>query len=93
MFFFNAKNRLIDLEQKDLENRMMKKYLDKLCEEEADKLQKRHTEQVHLREELNACNADILRRKELSKEQEKLIEAKVIEFQKEKAVSASPLLA
>lgn len=76
----------MDLERKDQENRVMKKYLDQLCEEEAEKVKKHHEQQTRLREELNKCNADLSRRKELSKEQERLLEAKVIEFQKEKAV-------
>ena len=64
--------RLLDLERKDQENRVMQKYLDKLCEEEAEKLEKRHAEQIQLREDLHKCNADIIRRKELSKEQVKM---------------------
>ena len=80
----------MDLERKDQENRLMQKYLDKLCEEEADKLDKKREEQHHLREELNQCNADIITRKELQKEQEKMIEAKVLEYQKAKAVSFDP---
>ena len=65
----------------------MKQYLNKLCEEESEKISRKHEEQAVLREELNVCNADILRRKELAKEQEKLIEERVIQFQEEKAVS------
>lgn len=86
-FYFSVlQERLLELEQKDQENQMMKKYLNKLCEEEAEKIQKRRQEQVVLRDELNVCNAEILRRKELAKEQEKLLEQKVIQFQQEKAV-------
>ena len=59
----------MELERKDQENRLMQKYLDKLCEEEADKLERKHEVQTKLREELNQCNADIIRRKELNKEQ------------------------
>jgi hypothetical protein len=81
----NEKERLLELEQKDQENQMMKKYLNKLCEEEAEKIEKRRQEQSLLRNELNTCNAEILRRKELAKEQEKLIEQRVIQFQQEKA--------
>lgn len=81
----NEQDRLLDIERKDQENRMMQKYLDKLCEEEADKLDKRRTEQTHLREELNRCNDEILTRKELENEQNKLEELKVIEWQKNKA--------
>jgi len=66
---------------------MMKQYLNKLCEEEAEKISRRRQEQTALREELTVCNADILRRKELAKEQEKIIEQRVIQFQEEKAVS------
>ena len=81
----NQQERLLDLERKDQENRVMQKYLDKLCEEDAEKLEKRHTEQMQLREDLNQCNADIIRRKELSKEQESMLEKKVLEYQKNKA--------
>ena len=82
-----VQGRLLELEQKDQENQMMKQYLNKLCEEEAEKIGKKREEQAALREELNACNADILRRKEMAKEQEKIIEQRVIQFQEEKAVS------
>lgn len=68
---------------------MMKKYLNKLCEEEAEKIQKKRHDQTALRNELNTGNADILRRKELAKEQEKLLEQKVIQFQQDKAVRFS----
>lgn len=81
----NEQDRLLDLERKDQENRTMKKYLDQLCEEEAEKLKLHRKEQERLREELNKCNTDIAQRKELTKEQERLLEAKVVEFQKEKA--------
>lgn len=70
---------------------MMKKYLNKLCEEEAEKLEKRRREQATLRSDLNTCNAEILRRKELAKEQEKLLEQKVLQFQQDKAVRSISL--
>jgi len=81
----NEQEHLLDIERKDQENRMMQKYLDKLCEEEADKLDKKRHEQQHLREELNHCNAEMINKKELEKEQNKLEELKVIEWQKAKA--------
>lgn len=74
------------MERKDQENRVMQKYLDKLCEEEAEKIEKRHHEQNQLREDLNKCNAEILRRREVNKEQDKLIDEKIREFQRDKAV-------
>lgn len=81
----NEQDRLLELERKDHENRAMQVYLDKLCEEEAEKLEKRREEQNMLREELNQCNADIIRRKALDQEQDKMLEAKVLEYQKAKA--------
>lgn len=81
----NEQERLLELEKKDRENRTMQKYLDKLCEEEAEKLDRRHLEQTRLREELNQCNTDLVGRKQLAKEQERMIEAKVLEYQKDKA--------
>jgi len=65
----------------------MKQYLNKLCEEEAQKISKRRQEQTVLRDELNAFNVELQHRKELAKEQEKLIDEKLIQFQEEKAVS------
>jgi len=66
---------------------MMKQYLNKLCEEEAVKIAKKREEQAVLRNELTTCNAEIQRRRELAKEQEKIIDQRVIQFQEEKAVS------
>ena len=77
----------MELERKDQENRTMQKYLEKLFEEDADKMDRKRAEQVVLREDLNKCNADIIRRRELAREQERMIEQKVVEFQKAKAVS------
>ena len=65
------------MERKDQENRTMQKYLEKLFEEDADKLERKRAEQIGLREDLHKCNADIIRRKLLAKEQEKMIEQKV----------------
>jgi len=81
----NEQERLLELERKDQENKSKQKYLDKLCEEEAERLNKKRDEQQRLREELNRCNADIIQRKELTKEQEKLLDQKVLEYQEKKA--------
>jgi len=81
----NEQERLLELERKDQENKSKQKYLDKLCEEEAERLNKKRDEQQRLREELNKCNADIIQRKELTKEQEKLLDQKVLEYQEKKA--------
>jgi len=83
-----GQERLVALEQKDQENEMMKQYLNKLCEEEADSIARKRLEQEALRDELKSCNAEIVRRKELAKEQEKIIDQRVIQFQDEKAVRA-----
>jgi len=71
----------------------MKQYLNKLCEEEAEKIAKKRQEQAVLRDQLNVCNAEILRRREMAKEQEKIIDERVLQFQEEKAVSRPPLSA
>ena len=84
--FLGGQDRLLALEQKDQENEMMKQYLNKLCEEEAENIARKREEQAALRDELKTCNAEIVRRKELAKEQEKIIEQRVIQFQEEKAV-------
>ena len=56
-------------------------------EEDQTSLERKKVDQLQLREELNKANADILKRKELKKLQEKAEEMKVLEFQKQKAVS------
>ncbi|XP_013412315.1 cilia- and flagella-associated protein 45-like [Lingula anatina] len=81
----NDQERLFELERKDQENIQMQKYLRKLMEEDEQKLEKKHAEAAALREELNRANADMLQRKELQAEQEKLAELKVVEYQKQKA--------
>jgi len=81
----NEQERLLELERKDQENKSKQKYLDKLCVEEAERLDKKRDEQQRLREELNKCNADIIQRKELTKEQEKLLDQNVLEYQEKKA--------
>lgn len=67
----------------------MRKYLDQLCEEEAEKIRRYRMDQETLRQTLNQCNADLMRKKEMSREQEKQLEQEILEYQKEKAVSVS----
>ena len=87
VFFVVVQDRLLTLERKDQENRLMQKYLDKLCGEDMEKLQRRRAEQHRLYEELNSCNSDLLFRKEYAKEQERVLDQKVLAYQKAKAVS------
>ncbi|CAH1796262.1 unnamed protein product [Owenia fusiformis] len=81
----NEQERLFELERKDQENIQMQKYLERLMEEDRQKLDKKAAEQTELREQLNAANDDILRRREVKKEQEKMVEQKVLEYQRQKA--------
>lgn len=81
----NEQERLFELERKDQENIQMQKYLERLMEEDRDKLEKKAAEQTDLREQLNHANSDILRRRDIKKEQEKMIEKKVLEYQQQKA--------
>ncbi|XP_076438329.1 cilia- and flagella-associated protein 45-like isoform X2 [Babylonia areolata] len=81
----NEQERLFELERKDQENIQMQRYIEKLMEEDQAAVEKRKSEQTHLREELNKANRDILRRKELKKEQDRAEEEKVLEFQRKKA--------
>jgi hypothetical protein len=84
----NEKQRLLELEAKDQENSQMQRALHKLMEEERDKLVKKRSEQTVLREVLNRANDDMIKRKVQKKEQEKLLDLKVLEFQRQKAVCA-----
>lgn len=81
----NEQERLFELERKDQENIQMQRYVEKLMEEDQAAVEKKHDEQIKLREELNKANRDILRRKDIKKEQEKMEEHKVLEYQKKKA--------
>lgn len=67
---------------------MMLRYLDKLCEEEAEMRERQRQDKIRLRNELNQCNEDMLKRKELDAEQDKMIDESVLQFQKDKAVSS-----
>ncbi|XP_074652941.1 cilia- and flagella-associated protein 45-like isoform X2 [Tubulanus polymorphus] len=81
----NEQQSLYELEHKDMENRMIQKMIQRYIEEDLEKLEQKKHEQAHHRDELNKANADMLDRKKLIKEQEKLAEAKVIEYMKQKA--------
>ena len=76
----------MDLERKDQENKNVQKYLEQLYHEDVRRMENKHQEQIELREDLNQCNADIIKRREMTKEQERALERKVLEFQKAKAV-------
>ncbi|KAK7105836.1 cilia- and flagella-associated protein 45-like isoform X2 [Littorina saxatilis] len=81
----NEQERLFELERKDQENIQMQKYVEKLMDEDQSAVEKRKNEQTYLREELNKANREILRRKDVKKEQEKHEEHKVLEYQRKKA--------
>lgn len=81
----NEQEKLLDLEKKDMENIAMQKYLEKLCGEEAEQLDKKRSAANQLREDLNMANNEMLRRKDMIKEQEYALDMKVLDFQKEKA--------
>lgn len=81
----NEQERLFELERKDQENIQMQRYIEKLMEEDQATVEKKKSEQVHLREELNKANRDILRRKDIKKDQERAEEEKVLDFQRKKA--------
>lgn len=66
---------------------MMLRYLDRLCEEEAAMRERQHQDKIRLRNELNQGNEEMLKRRELDAEQDRMIEESVQQFQKDKAVS------
>lgn len=79
------KQKLLELEAKDQENMSMQKFLHNLMLEEKEKLEKKRDEQNELRVVLNKANEDLVSRKQGAKEQERLIDLKVLEFQRAKA--------
>lgn len=81
----NEQEKLLELEKKDMENIAMQKYLEKLCAEEAEQLEKKREAASQLREDLNKANNAMLQRKEMAKEQERALDLKVLDFQKQKA--------
>lgn len=81
----NEQERLFDLERKDQENIQMQKYIEKMMDEDRNSLEKKHAEQISLREDLNKANEDLLRRREIKKEQEVAEEQKVVDYMKKKA--------
>uniref|UniRef100_A0A1I8FQR8 Cilia- and flagella-associated protein 45 n=1 Tax=Macrostomum lignano TaxID=282301 RepID=A0A1I8FQR8_9PLAT len=74
----NEQDKLLELERKDQENVAMAKYLERLNGG-------REAEQDRLREELNKANEEIMKRREVVKVQEKALEEKVLQFQRDKA--------
>nr|KAG5688919.1 hypothetical protein BaRGS_014904 [Batillaria attramentaria] len=81
----NEQERLFELERKDQENIQMQRYVEKLMGEDQAAVEKKHSEQIQLREDLNKANREILRRKNMKMEQEKMEEQKVLEYQRKKA--------
>ncbi|XP_064651081.1 cilia- and flagella-associated protein 45-like isoform X1 [Lineus longissimus] len=81
----NERERLFELERKDQENVEGQKLIQRNIEEDRMMLEDRKIQQAHLREDLNEANADMMKRKELQMEQERLAEQKVVEYQKHKA--------
>jgi len=77
--------KLLDLDRKDQESKVHKKYMDKLCEEEEERLNMEREESQRFREELNKCTTAIMHRKQLTENEEKLLEEKVMQYQQEKA--------
>ncbi|ESO08144.1 hypothetical protein HELRODRAFT_169882 [Helobdella robusta] len=81
----NEQEKLLELERKDQENRIMQKYLDQLCEEEIEKIKKKKIEQLKLRTDLKNENENIIKRKEISKIEEQILDQQILEFQNAKA--------
>ena len=64
----------------------MQRYLERLNQEELERLEKKKEEASQLREDLNKANEDILVRKETAKDWEVQQELMLAEYQRAKAV-------
>jgi len=78
--------KLLDLERKDQENKTMLQYIEHLCEDELKGLDKHSQDKRHLREELDKCLVDNARRRATAKEQDKILNEKVLQQRKEEDV-------
>lgn len=76
----------MELDRKDKEHQAMQKYLDHLHQEEADKLRARKKEQQRLRTHLKTESEENSKRKEALKNQERILDQQVMEFQRSKEV-------
>jgi len=79
-------DRLLGLELKDQENKKMLQYLEYLCEEELKGMDQINLKKRHLREDLDKCLADNVRKRATTKEQDKLLNEKVQQQRKEEDV-------
>ena len=78
--------KLLELELKDQENKKMLQYIEHLCEEELKGNDKISLDKKHLRDELDKCLADNIRRRAITKEQDKLLNEKVLRQRQEEDV-------
>ena len=78
--------RLLSLEHKEQENELMQRYIDKLCEEDAEHQLRHYSDQNQLRADLNQCNTDLMTHKEHVKERERVLDESVLVYQRAKAV-------
>ncbi|KAL5500388.1 hypothetical protein EMCRGX_G011941 [Ephydatia muelleri] len=76
--------RLLEAERREQETQAMLQYLERLQVEDLESMQKKKETQKKLMEEVSKCNEEIKRQKLAVKEQEKLIDMKVLDYIKEK---------
>jgi len=84
----NLQEKLLELERKDEENKMVLDYIEHICEEELKGEDKNSQKKKLYREELDQCLADDIRRKGISAEQDKMLNERVLQQRKELDVSS-----
>jgi len=89
LWCMRGQEKLIDLERKNQENKTVLQYMEHLSEEELRGLDKISLDKRHFREELDKCLAENVRRRATTKEQERLLEQKVLQQRKEEEVTGN----
>uniref|UniRef100_A0A8C5P6T6 Cilia- and flagella-associated protein 45 n=1 Tax=Leptobrachium leishanense TaxID=445787 RepID=A0A8C5P6T6_9ANUR len=80
----NAEFRILDEEQRAVEAQQMLQYLEKLQMEDYKELEKKRQEQLEIQKEIKRINAENEKKKMEKKEQEGLIDLRVLEYTKQK---------
>ena len=82
-----VQEKLLELEQKDRENKQILDYIEHICEEELKGQDRNGVKKRMYREELDKCLADNIRRRNVSAEQDRMLNERVLQQRKELDVS------
>ncbi|CAI2738133.1 unnamed protein product [Dicrocoelium dendriticum] len=83
----NRQDRLLELERSEQENALEQQRISEELLKEIANIEVKRQKQAKIRQELNEANDEMRRRREEERERDRLYDLKILEIQKEKAVS------